>query len=209
MLGTFEFIGQHTSFRIDPIRAALIREPGTTIRKVTGDQLSELLDGPKKMSRFSCRVMPTFAGTCNPESNSYVESAPTTDPDEYIRRADKLLARGYVERTAGASSPKAASSSTVQYYRDPKVRVVQRKWNLRDLQHASAICDGQRRNLFGIAPHLFWRNWTGHTCQYSSIVRTHPPHFPVIGSTGKGGSRWRRSISHPMGNGPKLPLRHR
>lgn len=107
---------------------------GNDYSKVTADALPDLIAWAKEHIPTLELNPKNFCKTCNPDSDSPVESAPTKDPAEYVIHADQILARGYVARPTGVANPKVEYSPTAQYYRDPKVRA----WVL---QRADGKCE--------------------------------------------------------------------
>ncbi len=129
---------------------------GNTYSKVTADTLSELRIWAENNIPSLVLGAVNYCKTCNPDTNSDVELSPTTDPNEYVHRANQILARGHVARPAGSLTPKVDYASTAQFYRDPKVRawVLQRAKGCCELCHVPAPFLTDDEDLYLESHHL-------------------------------------------------------
>jgi len=103
---------------------------GNAYSKVTADTIGELVDWARLKVPALKIGDQNYCKTCTPTA----ESSPTSDPVEYIRRAERLRARGSVRMPVGVLKPTVVQGSTTLFFRDPKVRA----WVL---QRADGRCE--------------------------------------------------------------------
>ena len=136
---------------------------GNNYSKVTANGLSELLEwANEKIPQLEVGHI-NYCKTCNPLADLPIVSDPTADLNEYLVRADQLLARGPIQRPLGIQKPSVQKSDVMQYYRDPKVRA----WALQRAAGYCELCEmpapfmTEEDDLFLESHHLIWLSQGG------------------------------------------------
>lgn len=103
------------------------------------------------------RVFPETTQIISPPRNPSLK-APTADPADYIRKANKLLRRGPVKKPVGLKNPAPQKSLATVYYRDPQVRawVLQRAAGRCELCNAHAPFHTDLKELYLESHHIDW-----------------------------------------------------
>lgn len=101
---------------------------GNNYSKLTADSISDLTAWLRERLPDFELSGKNYCKVCDCESDDPVVADPTPDPEEYVLRSEKLLARGPVARPVGIQKPACSNGVAKQYSRDPRVRawVIQR-----------------------------------------------------------------------------------
>lgn len=106
---------------------------GRQYSKVTANTIADLVRWAKSNLP---NAEPTYCKVCAPTDNTTIDTTPTPDVDEYIRRSDRLRVCGVLTRPEGELSPTLTSITKKSFYRDPKVRA----WVINRAEGCCELC---------------------------------------------------------------------